>query len=276
MAGKRMACKFVALFLGTVLFTLGSTSAFCPHAGQVPSRIRRVGASPTASSRSRRLPCGTAPAARRDPTVLYSAKVVPIAYASMTGSLLFHAVQASTPRIDTAVLAATAALAAFNLAPTDAARLASSKRACARTPPAASSRAKQRRQAALTWRSVVRFKLFGQMLGLVFMAMAATNRNSRGIGRGAALIMATNTLFVAGGGAIARHDDQGVLAPMASGAATSILTIDTVLMAAVLVAASPVPSWRRGVAAGIYTVGASIGALEGLVTLLADTFGKSS
>jgi hypothetical protein len=211
-------------------------------------------------------------------TVLYGAKGVTIAYASVAGSLMYHAVSTSTARIDTAVLATTAALAAFNLGPTDAVRLTSADKAYNQTPPAASGRAKQRRQAARTWHSVVRFKVVGQMVGLVGMAVAAVQANSRGLWLGAALIMATNTLFVACGGGSTRHDDHGVLAPMSSGATTSIVTIDTVLTAAALVAASgaPISCTRRAVAAGVYTAGASIGALEGLVTLLATRFGKPS
>lgn len=223
---------------------LSTVSAFAPNALQ-PIKVRTA-------SLPRSLP------------VLESAKILPIAYTSASAALIFKATKAAT-NADAAVLAATALLACFNLAPTDNARLASAKRADKKYPPAVAGEAKQLRQAAKTWRSVVRIKLIGQVVGLVTMASAKT---STACLRGASMVMGANMLFFLCGAGRAMHDQEGTSAPMPSGRATMILTIDTILtMAALIASRSPLESTRRTVLASIYAGGVFIGALEGVATL---------
>jgi hypothetical protein len=289
---KKMALKLALLLQVAVLFTFRSTSAFAPHVVRIQSPVRGVQTTSPISQRVPPLPLPlplplpttttttTTAAARRglttSSTALQSAKILPIAYTSAGAALLYRAVQATT-KTDTAVLAATAAIALFNLGPTDNARLASAKIAFANTPPAVSGKAKQLRQAARTWRSVVRIKLIGQFVGLIWMAVAAgststsiSSSSSKGILQGAATVMAANMAYFVCGAGRAQHNDKGDPAPMPPGAATTILAIDTVLTAAALLAASsPVESTRRAVYAGIFVVGTSIGAIEGLANLIA-------
>jgi hypothetical protein len=166
------------------------------------------------------------------------------------------------------VLVTTAALSLFNLGPTDNARLASAKRADQRFPPASSGIAKQRRQAAKTWRSTVRIKIVGQMLGLVRMVSA---KNGFGVMRGAAIVMGANMAFFLCGGGGAIHDSDGAPAPMPANMALTVLTIDTVLTAAALLAASaPAESTRRAICGGIFAAGTLIGALEGVATMFSS------
>jgi len=197
--------------------------------------------------------------------VVHSAKVLPIAYSGASAALLYRATEA-VPKINKAVLIATATLALFNLGPTDNARLASAKRACklypSCTPPS------QYRENALKWRSLVRVKLVGQLIGLVWMAASKT---SVGVMRGAAAVMATNMIFFLGGaGASVMHDKDGVASSMPANKSLGLLTIDTVLTVTALVAAaSPVDSARYAQCAAVFAGGAAIGGLEGLAVLVA-------
>jgi hypothetical protein len=197
--------------------------------------------------------------------VVESAKILPIAYASASAALMFRATKAVT-KADTAVLVATSALALFNLGPTDNARLASAKIAFQNTPPASSGTAKQRRQAAKTWRSVVRIKIVGQLVGLLWMVLA---KSGNGVMRAAATLMGANMAFFLCGAGGAMHNSNGAAAPMPTSLSRSILMIDTILTVAALIAASsPAESARRAVYAGIFASGAAVGALEGAMTLI--------
>ena len=199
-------------------------------------------------------------------TALKSAKVLPVAYASASATLLFRATKAATKQ-DATVLVATALLALLNLAPTDNIKLASAKKADKLYPPANTGKAKQLRQSAKTWRSVVRIKIIGQMMGLLWMATAKT---SNGILRGGAAIMAANMAFFLCGAGGARHNDEGESDPMPADTARAVLTIDaTMAGAALLAAASPFPSPRRTLNVGIFVVGVAMGALEGVASLIA-------
>ena len=199
-------------------------------------------------------------------TALQSAKVLPVAYASASATLLFRATKAATKQ-DSTVLVATALLALLNLAPTDNINLASAKKADKLYPPANSGKAKQLRQSAKTWRSVVRIKMIGQLMGLLWMATAKT---SNGILRGGAAIMAANMAFFLGGGGNARHNNEGESDPMPNDTARAVLTIDTTMVgAALLAAASPFPSPRRTLNVGIFVAGIAMGALEGVAKLIA-------
>jgi hypothetical protein len=242
-------------FFVMALSTLGPLSAFSPSSPHLPVRVR------TTRSRSTPLPLP------RSLTIVKSAKVLPVAYISASAALLYRATRTSS-KVDMSVLVTTAALSLFNLGPTDNARLASAKRADQRFPPASSGIAKQRRQAAKTWRSTVRIKIVGQMLGLVRMVSA---KNGFGVMRGAAIVMGANMAFFLCGGGGAIHDSDGAPAPMPANMALTVLTIDTVLTAAALLAASaPAESTRRAICGGIFAAGTLIGALEGVATMFSS------
>jgi hypothetical protein len=251
-----LATKMMKLTMGVLL--LCTVSAFAPNTLQQSVRARTT----TSPSSLLRVPPPVPP---RGLPIVQSAKILPVAYTSASAALLFRATQAVT-KADAAVLVATALLAFFNLAPTDNVRLASAKRADTKYPPATSGVAKQKRQAAKTWRSVVRIKLIGQVVGLVWMAAAQT---SSGWLRGAAMVMGANTVFFLCGAGAAMHDADGTSAPMPPSTAKAILTMNTILTAAAFFAASaPVESTRRTVLASVYAGGAFIGGLEGIATML--------
>lgn len=203
--------------------------------------------------------------APRSLPVVESAKVLPFAYSGASAALLYRATKAVT-KADQAVLIATATLSLFNLGPTDNARLKSAKRA-EKIYPSCNPPSKHRKN-ALKWRSLVRIKLVGQLVGLVWMAAAKTSVD---IMRGAATVMAANVAFFLSGAGEAMHDDDGMANPMPASKARGLLTIDAVLMIAALVAASsPADSARYARAAWIFAGGAMIGGLEGLVVLIAQ------
>ena len=226
--------------------TAGSVSAFTPTV--IPQlKIQR------------------SPSLTRSLPVVQSAKVLPLAYASASAALLYRATKAAT-KADKAVLVATAVLSLFNLGPSDNVRLASAKKADKIYPPCTPQ--SQHRKNAEKWRSLVRIKLVGQLLGLVWMAVSET---SVGVMRGAAIIMATNMLFFILGSGRNNHDKDGFADPMPASKSRGLLTIDTVLTVAALVAsASPVGSTRYAVCAGIFAGRAAIGGLEGLAVLVAS------
>jgi len=204
----------------------------------------------------------------RSLSIMKSAKVLPIAYASGSAALLYRATQAVT-KTDKAVLLATSAIALFNLGPTDNKYLSSAKKADVKHPPATSGAAKQRRQAAKTWRSTVRIKSVGQLLGLAWMIAAKSNNGQL---RGGATVLAAQMGFFLTGGGGAVHDANGDHTPMPSGLNRSVLIIDSILTgSALLAASSPTGSGWRSVCAGIYVAGVSIGALEGLAALIKST-----
>jgi hypothetical protein len=268
----------VVLAIASSATLLPNVAAFSPASGAAPAGAALLRTIPTPYHTT--LSPGSGTWSRtvtalnrhgRSRTALQSAKILPIAYTSLSAALFVRATKAATNKADAAVLAATAALALFNLGPTDNVRLASAKRADKNTPPASSGKAKQLRQAAKTWRSVVRIKLIGQFVGLVWMAAG----NS--IMKGAATVMAANMTFFLCGAGRAMHNANGEPAPMPGSMANMILTIDTILTSSALVAASaPVESTKRAIFAGIYAAGVSIGALEGLANLVSFYLMKTS
>jgi hypothetical protein len=200
----------------------------------------------------------------RSLTVVSSAKILPIAYTAAAAALLNKAITTSSTKAQVAVLAATSALSLVNFGPSDNAKLASAKTAHKNTPPASSGVAKQKRQAAKTWRSVVRIKFVGQLLGLVWMARANT---FAGVLRGAAAIMAASVAYFLCGAGRSRHDDQGNWDPMPSN--NKAIVIPLVLMGVALVGAgAPVESTTQAVLGGVFAAGAAVGTLEGMPKFL--------
>ena len=185
LASTMAMMKLVVQLLAATSF-VGTVLSFSP----TPLPQIHVRSTPTFS---RRLP------------VVQSAKILPFAYGGASMALIYRAA-ATASKTDKAVLVATAALSLFNLGPTDNARLvgkcqcypkretaaltnqsifpssaqtllvtlpclplqASAKRSLKRypscTPPSAA------RKVALKWRLLVRMKLVGQLIGLIWMA----------------------------------------------------------------------------------------------------------
>jgi len=87
--------------------------------------------------------------------------------------------------------------------------------------------------------------------------------------KGASNVMLANVCFFLAGGGKTRHDDDGNYDPMLPNATVSVLVIDAVLSLSALVAAnSGVGTRRRAIGAGIFVFGATMGTLEGLVSLV--------
>jgi hypothetical protein len=199
----------------------------------------------------------------RSLTVVSSAKILPIAYTAAAAALLNKAITKSSTNAQVAVLAATSALSLVNFGPSDNAKLASAKTAHKNTPPASSGVAKQKRQAAKTWRSVVRIKFVGQLVGLIWMARANT---FAGVMRGAAAVMAASVAYFLCGAGRSRHDDQGNWDPMPSNKA---IMIPLVLMGVALAGAgAPVESTKQAILGGVFAAGAIVSTLEGMPKFL--------
>lgn len=157
------------------------------------------------------------------------------------------------------MLASIATLALVDLGPTAAAQLSSAKRAVkSNDGPAARS-----------WRSAVRFKIFGQLLSLVWMA--STRRPARVLG-GAACLMATSCCFwVFGGGARYRHDAAGTLTPIPEQVLRAILASDAILCVLAAVATvSPVGSRRMSLLSKFISMGIILGVVENVPGFLAS------
>jgi hypothetical protein len=247
MANITMANRFMLLLIALFSFASLSSAFVTPNAYSNVHQRSKI------SSSSRSL------------IVVESAKILPFAYTSASAALLIKATKA-TSKSEMAVLLATSTLSLVNLGPRDNAQLASAKKAFKNTPPASSGKAKQQRQAAKTWRSVVRIKIIGQLAGLLRMSCA---KGTKGVMRGAAIIMAANVAFFLCGGGPSKHDDDGNWVPMPSNVSSAVTTIDAILSASALLAASsPVGSMRHAVSAGIFTAGAVMGTFEGLPKFL--------
>jgi len=238
--------RICSLFLLVGSATISSVSAFLPPSIHSPA----VAHEPP----------------RRSLTVVSSAKVLPIVYTGASVALFKKAIRRSSTKAEMAVLLTTSALSLLNMGPSDSANLASAKKAFKKTEPSSSGRAKQERQAALTWRKAVRLKIIGQIVGLALMIWA---RTTKGIMLGASVIMyGLVSHFLAGAGR-SRHDEEGNWTPLPSNVATSILTMDALFCASAVVATnSPVASTKFAIAAGLYSFGAAVGALEGIPKFL--------
>jgi len=173
--------------------------------------------------------------------VQLSAAVLPVAYTSAAAGLAWRAAQATT-RADVGVLLSTALLAVVDLAPTAAAQLASSKRAIAVVPPASTGIAKERRYAAKKWHFVVRFKIAGQLCGLLWMLRAL---DPAGVLRGAACILFSNLSFWLLGAGQARHDGDGGWAPVPTRLTRTIGATDAVICALAFAGSLTAPGLPR-------------------------------
>ena len=193
----------------------------------------------------------------RAPPAFASAKIIPALNVGL-GGLLLRAATTSGLSSTTLVYASTGLLAALNLAVTDNQRYASAKCAAGRVENPELPLAKLANQ----WYTAVRVQLLGQLIGLVWMVRA---NGPTGVLRGAATFMAANVGFFLLGAGGAKHDANGLPAPMTPQLGKFVLITDIVLMgSAVAGACAPVGSTLRATFACLFAVGCLIGAVEGV------------
>lgn len=193
------------------------------------------------------------PILRQQPRM--NAAVLPVAYTGLAATLAFRATQAAT-RGHVAVLASTAALALVDLGPTAAAQLASAKRATKQTQAAN----EESRLVAESWRSLVRLKIVGQLVSLLFMA--STSRQARTL-LGATCLLATNLGFWLRGAAASRHNAAGVHEPLPEHLTKPIMLTDGLLCALALFGSvSPYGTRRMSLLSKCFSMGILLAVFE--------------
>ena len=184
----------------------------------------------------------------RAPSPVASAKIIPAVDLAIGGALLKNAAAASgTTKI---VLGATGLLSILNLAVTDNARYAGAKRAYAKVvgiPKGEMGLAKK-------WYDAVRIQVFGQFIGLIMLV--------KGSLLGAGVFMAANVAFFLLGAAAAKHDGDGLPAPIKPGIAKFVLITDMVLALSAF-AAALATGLLQTISACLFAAGCMIGAVEG-------------
>jgi hypothetical protein len=197
---------------------------------------------------------------RNLPGVEASAKILPVACVGLGGALLSRASGAAGA--ERAVLGSAGLLSIFNLAPTDSARYASGKRAVKNyegrqsLPYGAQAAA----DLAKKWYKLVQARQLGQLVGLVMMIDSRFS-----VLTGAAVFMGANVGFLALGSGDAKHDDDGLPAPMKPGLYKLVLGTDVVLLSACLAGVTAAAgSARLAVASYVFSAGCLIGAAEGV------------
>jgi hypothetical protein len=176
-------------------------------------------------------------------TSLESAKILPLVYIGFSGGLVLKS-RAATCVADKIVLLAMSVIS-ITLVKSDSARLKSAKLACKKTTMAISAdttdtagtgkEEKQPSKEALAWRKAVRFKILGQLVGLLRMALA---KESKGILRGAAFVLGSSVQFlVSGGRGSVHHDADGSWKPLPEETAMMRLNTTAFLFVATVVAA---------------------------------------
>ena len=198
--------------------------------------------------------------ARVSASPVASAKILPVVCVGLGGALLSRASGAAGA--EKVVLASTGLLSVLNLAPTDSARYASGKRAVKVYEGRQSLPYSAQAQQALAekWYKLVQFRQLGQVVGLVMML---DRRFS--VLTGASVFMAANVGFLALGSGPAKHDDDGLPAPMKPSLFKFVLATDVVLLSACVVGAlSAASPGRLAVASYVFSVGCLIGAAEGV------------
>jgi len=196
------------------------------------------------------LPCAHKLA--RTPSLIASAKIIPVAYFGVGCSLCVKACSAPTP-VDGLVLVATGLLSMLNLATVDNQRYAGAKRAV-KSPEVA--------DLARQWYKIVRIHLAGQLAGLLWMVRA---RSMAAAYRGAALFMASNVLFFKLGAGECKHDKDGKPAPIKRELLPVIQAVDFALCCAASAAAlCAAGSLGRAIASYVFAAGCLVGAVEGM------------
>lgn len=193
-----------------------------------------------------------------------SARVLPLAYNAGSAAIVFRAATRASSPAEVALLGATAALATVDLGPTANRQLASAKRAYAATPPASAGAPKRKRQAAKTWRAAVRAKL---ALQLGALAWAATHASAL---QAAAAVFAAQSCFWLMGAGAARHDAEGVPAPVPPGLVRTIAAVDLTLLATAALGLAAWAAPRRAAACSwVCASGMMLGVLENLPAFVA-------
>jgi len=160
------------------------------------------------------------------------------------------------------VLASTGLLACLNLAVVDNARYTGAKRAYKKIEGLPKDQLNYFGLLSKKWYNLVRFLTFGQWFGLCLMVRAP---NARGVLVGAAAFMAVNTMFFTLGAPQAKHDGDGLYAPISPKVAKFVRSTDAVLTAAAaLGAAAAAGTVGHAIGAYIFSAGCMIGVLEGV------------
>ena len=206
---------------------------------------------------------GQGPAPRlssRRSLVVASAKIIPIANLGLGAALVSKAAGAAGP--SRVVLASTGLLACLNLAVVDNARYTGAKRAYKKIEGLPKDQLNYFGLLSKKWYNLVRFLTFGQWFGLCLMVRAP---NARGVLVGAAAFMAVNTMFFTLGAPQAKHDGDGLYAPISPKVAKFVRSTDAVLTAAAaLGAAAAAGTVGHAIGAYIFSAGCMIGVLEGV------------
>ena len=204
-----------------------------------------------------------------------SAKILPVAYAGMGAGLLLKSTSAGAIA-DKALLASTGLLSVLNLALTDNERYAGAKKSVKiydgrESLPFA---AEKQRMVAKKWYNIVRLHTLGQVVSLAWILSASADPTAAL--RCAAGFMGANVLFFALGAGPAKHDKDGLPAPMSGKLLKFVFTTDVVLfLGALMGALSPAGTASRAVGASLFIFGCLIGAVEGapkVVTTLKAAF----
>mmetsp|Transcript_10439 Transcript_10439/g.13618 ORF Transcript_10439/g.13618 Transcript_10439/m.13618 type:complete len:307 (+) Transcript_10439:39-959(+) len=290
---KVIPCSTAAMAIMVTMVFPSTTSAFvCPSTRTTFHLHRRSSAFPKAiPNKIITTVVATTPSSPRTSTTsLSSAKILPIAYTAVSAALFekawaLHAA-AAAPTTTAAqlyskiILVATGILSLVKYGPSDNAKLASSKRAYKATPPASSGKAKQQRQAVKTWKSVVRIKLIGQFVGLLYMARSPSWSK---LMQGAMMVMTTNVAYYLCGAGRSYHDDHGNWTPLPTEESSICTLYHTVLMiCTALLAKSSSSALEQQQAittplffnsattilVGIYVVGAFVSTLTGIPKFL--------
>lgn len=194
--------------------------------------------------------------------VTASAKILPVVDVGLGVALLRRA--ASATGAEAAVLASAGGLAIFNLAATDNARFASAKRAVKvyEGKVSLSGQALEQRGMAFQWYTLVRLHVFAQVVALACMARAST---ATLVLQGATAFMGANVAFFLGGAGAAKHDENGMPAPIKPGVLKFVLAVDSVLLAGAAVASlAAAGTTARAVGSYLFAGGCLIGVAEGL------------
>ena len=125
-----------------------------------------------------------------------------------------------------------------------------------------SGQALEQRGMAFQWYTLVRLHVFAQVVALACMARAST---ATLVLQGATAFMGANVAFFLGGAGAAKHDENGMPAPIKPGVLKFVLAVDSVLLAGAAVASlAAAGTTARAVGSYLFAGGCLIGVAEGL------------
>lgn len=210
---------------------------------------------------------------RQSRHVLQSAKVIPYAFRSASAMLIVKAANIVRTnnelykKTDIAVIVATALISFFGFADKDNAKLKAAKRAVKRIEQQQNKNIdEETASAARSYKKAVRVKIFGQFLGLLWMA--GGTRTGPAVLRSAAAIVSFVGVFLRLGGGRFRHNVSGRLDPLPTATIRNIWVIDGSVVVAALVASMGEGGVVGGVwspvCAGYVAFGLFVAALQGM------------